>query len=89
MVCAHLRSIILSLKLGDYLSVQAYKPCSISHLYFSGKLYKVCLLGKVCASQTIMSQPQKWVGLSVKYSSLNVYCQKINGFIHVSIAIEK
>ena len=34
MVCAPLRSIIPSLKLGDYLSVQAHKPCSISHLNF-------------------------------------------------------
>ena len=33
MVCASVRSIIPSLKLGDYLSVQAHKPCSISHLF--------------------------------------------------------
>ena len=32
MVCAPVRSIIPSLKLGDYLSVQAHKPCSISPL---------------------------------------------------------
>ena len=32
MVCAPVRSIIPSLKLGDYLSVQAHKPCSISYL---------------------------------------------------------
>ena len=32
MVCAPVRSIIPSLKHGDYLSVQAHKPCSISHL---------------------------------------------------------
>ena len=32
MVCAPVRSIISSLKLGDYLSVQAHKPCSISQL---------------------------------------------------------
>ena len=32
MVCAPVWSIIPSLKLGDYLSVQAHKPCSISHL---------------------------------------------------------
>ena len=31
MVCAPVRSIIPSLKLGDYLSIQAHKPCSISH----------------------------------------------------------
>ena len=31
MVCAPVRSIIPSLKLGDYLSVQVHKPCSISH----------------------------------------------------------
>ena len=32
MVCAPVRSIIPSLKLGDYLSVQAHNPCSISHI---------------------------------------------------------
>ena len=32
MVCAPVRLIIPSLKLGDYLSVQAHKPCSISHI---------------------------------------------------------
>ena len=32
MVCVPVRSIIPSLKLGDYLSVQAHKPCSISHM---------------------------------------------------------
>ena len=32
MVCAPVRSIIPSLKLGDYLSVQAHKPSSISHM---------------------------------------------------------
>ena len=32
MVCAPVRPIIPSLKLGDYFSVQAYKPCAISHL---------------------------------------------------------
>ena len=31
MVCAPVRSIIPSLKLGDDLSVQADKPCPISH----------------------------------------------------------
>ena len=30
MVCAPVRSIIPSVKLGDYLSVQAHKLCSIS-----------------------------------------------------------
>ena len=33
MVCAPVRSIVPSLKLGDYLSAQAHKPCSISHMY--------------------------------------------------------
>ena len=32
MVCAPVRSIIPSLKRGDYLSVQGHKSCSISHL---------------------------------------------------------
>ena len=35
MVYAPVRSIIPSLKLGDYLSVQAHKPCSISHLMWA------------------------------------------------------
>ena len=35
MVCAPVRSIISSLKPGDYLSVQAHKPCSIFHLFFN------------------------------------------------------
>ena len=36
MVCVPVRSIIPSLfKLGDYLSVQAHKPCSISHIITS------------------------------------------------------
>ena len=32
MVCAPVRSKIPELKFGDYLSVQAHKPCLISHL---------------------------------------------------------
>ena len=35
MVCAPVPSIIPSLKLGDYLSVQAHKPCCISQLFIS------------------------------------------------------
>ena len=38
MVCAPVRSIIPSLKLGDNLSVQAHKPCSISHIYSDPQL---------------------------------------------------
>ena len=34
MVCVPVRLIIPSLKLGDYLSAQAHKPCSISHLFY-------------------------------------------------------
>ena len=34
MVYAPVRSIIPSLRLGDYLSVQAHKPCAISHLRY-------------------------------------------------------
>ena len=34
MVCAPVRSIIPSLKLGDYLPVQAHKPCCISLTYY-------------------------------------------------------
>ena len=35
MVCAPVRSIIPSLKLGDYLSVQAHNSCSIYHIDYS------------------------------------------------------
>ena len=43
MVCAPVRSIIPSLKLGDYFSVQAHKPCSISLISAIGQeLY--CLM---------------------------------------------
>ena len=38
MVCAPVRSVIHSLKLGNYLSVQAHKPCSISHLFAQKKI---------------------------------------------------
>ena len=41
MVCAPVRSIIPSLKLGDYLSIQAHKPCSISHLETLSKSYRL------------------------------------------------
>ena len=46
MVCAPVRSIIPSLKLGDYLSVQAHNPCSISHLLpkVSGESLQIVLL---------------------------------------------
>ena len=44
MVCAPVRSIIPSLKLGDYLSVQAHKPCSFSHLYDVQILICLCCL---------------------------------------------
>ena len=46
MVCAPVRPIIPSLKLGDYLSVQAHKPCSISHLVHGYiRQYRVCHFG--------------------------------------------
>ena len=41
MICAPVRSIIPSLKLEDYLSVQAHKPCSISHLLMSRMRYVI------------------------------------------------
>ena len=55
MACVPVRLIIPSLKLGDYLSVQAYKPCSISHLRVGFNLemkckekQAVCLCYNVC-----------------------------------------
>ena len=46
MDCAPVRSTIPSLKLGDYLSVQAHNLCSISHLE-NGNAYKGNLKEKV------------------------------------------
>ena len=43
MVCAPVRSIIPSLKLGDYLSVQAHSPCSISHVTTALPTYYITL----------------------------------------------
>ena len=55
MVCAPVRSIIPSLKLGDYLSVQAHKPISISHLeYHDLGLFRYifyCILSYLVARQ--------------------------------------
>ena len=48
-VCAPVRSIIPSLKLGDYFSVQAHKPCSISHLI------RRCVM-KVCQTDNISAR---------------------------------
>ena len=45
MVRAPVRSIIPSLKLGDCLSVQAYKPCSISQMLSYHHTSSVCLVG--------------------------------------------
>ena len=57
MVCASVRSIIPLLKLGDYLSVQAHKPCSISQFIFifngtaaemdSVNIFKACSHGRI------------------------------------------
>ena len=57
MVCAPVLSIIPSLKLGDYLSVQAHKPCSISHLlsmlYIYKCLYQVRKMGTLSWEATV------------------------------------
>ena len=42
MVCAPVRLIIPSLKLGNYLSVQAHKPCSKLGDYLSVQAHKPC-----------------------------------------------
>ena len=45
---------VYALKLGDYLSVQAHKPCSISHIY--SILYVVVLGQNQPNKQRIVSQ---------------------------------
>ena len=54
MVCAPVRSIIPSLKLGDYLSVQAHKPCSISYLFYS--IFSMAAAAEMMASVNIVKQ---------------------------------
>ena len=46
MVCPPVLSIIHSLKLVDHLSVQAHKPCSVSHLFLinTGQVHTAILL---------------------------------------------
>ena len=69
MVCAPVRSIIPSLKLGDYLSVQAHKPCSISHLFYS--IFSMAAAAEMMASVNIVKQP--WWG-GYRYA---VSCRRI------------
>ena len=44
MISAPVRSIIPSLKLGDYLSVQTHKPCSISNTSSIKIIFSLSLL---------------------------------------------
>ena len=65
MVCAPVRSIIPSLKLGDYLSVQAHNPCSISHLkrtYFDDMLKSGTVLLNTATRPFQISHPLNFVG---------------------------
>ena len=56
MVCAPVRSIIPSLKLGDYLSVQAHKPCSISHVFIYFQIIDgTCSFGEEKVGKPIFS----------------------------------
>ena len=57
MVCAPVRSIIPELKLGDYLSVQAHKPCFISHLNKEKKKHSnrpISVISEGCVGLTII-----------------------------------
>ena len=68
MVCASVRSIIPELKFGDYLSVQAHKPCSISHLFTKSNNF----LGFLFASLADIALLNwvlllKEIGISMKY----------------------
>ena len=77
MICAPVRSIIPSLKLGNYLSVQAHKPCSISHIYIvRAYLFtsQVLLLLSKCNSSTLCEEDFK---VHVKYISLFCYLEDL------------
>ena len=51
MVCASVRSIIPSLKLGDYLFGQVHKPCSISHIVY--EYHSNCMRNKISTNDDI------------------------------------
>ena len=53
MVCAPVRSIIPSLKLGDYLSVQAHKSCPISHMCWRNAFAILGVSGLFCRFYSI------------------------------------
>ena len=69
MVCAPVRSIIHSLKLGDYLSVQAHKPCSISHL-FAQKKIDIFLTQRLCSGPGCSKQTTSLVNETLKFQTL-------------------
>ena len=66
MVCAPVRSIIPSLKLGDYLSVQAHKPCSISHL-------STRILKPTQSTESKMTVCRLWFGRQILYKSMTFF----------------
>ena len=70
MVCAPVRSIIHSLKLGDYLSVQAHKPCSIFHLFAQKEIdflsSKVMFRARLFKTNDVVSKRD------VKISNVNI-----------------
>ena len=54
MVCAPVRTIISELKLGDYLSVQAHKPGSSSHIFVGIQIIK----RNACAMKLKLFKPK-------------------------------
>ena len=66
MVCAPVLSVIPSLKLGGYLSVQVHKPCSISKArdYLSIQAHKPCSISKAHGLSLHSIQTQKPCSIS-------------------------
>ena len=86
MVCAPVRSIIHSLKLGDYLSVQAHKPCSISHLFAQKKIdflsSKVMFRARLFKATSLVNETLKfWTFISqiCQYFLLKKKCESFCG----------
>ena len=84
MVCVPVRSIIPSLKLGDYLSIQAHKPCSISHLltiFFAGAAVPIKISGdryrcNVCGKN--LSERNRWRHMRIHSTMTAVKCEICN-----------
>ena len=70
-ICTTIHRYPISLKLGDYLSVQAHKPCSISHLH----IWAAVKRAKIPSHDEILSVYVFFI-LCVRHEQLTVHDNK-------------